>query len=170
MREMERERASSSWSFAELATSVGLSKGEAHNAVRRGIAAGIVLATAGKVTVVEKKLHTFLVHGLPTTYYAVRGPVAKGLPTAFSAPLFAGKTVAPTIPIVWKWETGGKVQGETLEPLYPTVPEAAAADGLLYELLVLVDGIRVGGFRERKIAETMLEKILLRVPDEKPKV
>lgn len=153
---------SSDWSFSELATSVGLSKGEAHNAVRRSLEAGIVTAAGGKVTVAEKKLHTFLVHGLPTAHYAVRGPVSKGTPTAFSAPLFAGKAVAPAIPMVWKWESGGKIQGETLEPLYWTVPEAAAADGLLYELLVLVDGIRVGGPRERKLAETMLEKILLR--------
>lgn len=156
-----------SWSFSELAISVGLSKGEAHNAVRRALQAGIVVATTGKVTVVERKLHNFLIHGLPTMYYAVRGPVSKGIPTAFSAPLFAGKAVAPVIPMVWKYEQGGKIQGETLEPLYPTVPQAAASDAMLYDLLVLVDGVRVGGFRERKIAEGLLDLMLL--PSDKDK-
>ena len=42
-------------------------------------------------------------------------------------------------------------------PLYPTVPEAALRDEKLYELLALVDALRVGRVREREIAITALK-------------
>jgi DNA-binding Lrp family transcriptional regulator len=151
------------WSFAELAGAVGLSKGEAHNSVKRALSAGLVQVSGGLVTVAPRRLHGFLVHGLATAYYPVRGPVAKGTPTGLSAQFLASKCQAPTIPLVWKWEEGGKVSGETLEPLYPTVPQAAAGDAQLYELLVLCDVLRVAGQREKKLAEGLLEKILLPV-------
>jgi hypothetical protein len=40
------------------------------------------------------------------------------------------------------------------------VPDAARSDPKLYELLALVDAIRVGRARERKLAESELEKRL----------
>ena len=43
-----------------------------------------------------------------------------------------------------------------LEPLYKTAPAAALRDPTLYELLALVDAIRDGRARERKIAEQEL--------------
>jgi hypothetical protein len=49
-----------------------------------------------------------------------------------------------------------KSGGIALEPLYKTVPEASLRDPSLYELLALVDAIRDGRARERKIAEKEL--------------
>ena len=54
----------------------------------------------------------------------------------------------------------GSVRGIAFEPLYPTVPAAAKRDPQLYELLALVDAIRDGRARERKIAEKELVKRL----------
>ena len=45
-------------------------------------------------------------------------------------------------------------------PLYKLAPGAAREDQKLYELLVLVDAIRGGRARERKLATRELEKRL----------
>jgi hypothetical protein len=56
------------------------------------------------------------------------------------------------LPPVWPWREGG-TRGIALEPLYRTAPAAALRDPILYGLLALVDVIRDGRARGRKIAE-----------------
>jgi hypothetical protein len=54
---------------------------------------------------------------------------------------------------VWP-DADGDVRGVTLDPLHKTVPKAARKDPvLLHELLALVDALRDGRARERRIAE-----------------
>jgi hypothetical protein len=50
------------------------------------------------------------------------------------------------------------VRGEAFYPLYPSVPDAAARNPALYELLVLFDAIRGGSPRERALALPMLSE------------
>jgi len=59
------------------------------------------------------------------------------------------------LPPVWPWRDGD-TRGIALQPLYKTAPVAALQDPFLYELLALVDAIRDGRARERKIAEKEL--------------
>ena len=47
-------------------------------------------------------------------------------------------------------------RGVTVEPLYKTAPAAALRDPFLYELLALIDALREGRARERKLAEKEL--------------
>jgi hypothetical protein len=51
--------------------------------------------------------------------------------------------------------------GLTISPLYPTVPAAARHDPMLYELLALVDALRVGRAREQTLAREMLARRLM---------
>jgi hypothetical protein len=60
---------------------------------------------------------------------------------------------------VWPFEEG-KQRGATLTPLYKTAPMAALRDENFYELLVLADALRDGRVRERKIAESELQRRL----------
>ena len=53
-----------------------------------------------------------------------------------------------------------KVRGIEIKPLYKTVPEAAKQDPQLYARLALVDALRDGRARERKLAEEELIKTL----------
>lgn len=63
------------------------------------------------------------------------------------------------------WPYGkGKVRGHSIVPLYLSVPEAALKDVKLYELLALVDALRVGRAREREIA---IKELKLRLDLEK---
>ena len=57
---------------------------------------------------------------------------------------------------VWP-DKDGTVRGETLYPLYPSVPQAALRNPALYELLALFDAIRAGSAREHALAVRCLD-------------
>ena len=85
---------------------------------------------------------------------------ARGLPTSYAAEPLKRLIAAGDEPIpVWP-HPEGKSRGIALAPLYKTVPIAAMRDPALYEKLALVDALRDGRTRERKLAEQELKKIL----------
>jgi hypothetical protein len=62
---------------------------------------------------------------------------------------------------VYVWAFGsGKVKGQEIKPLYRSVPEAVEKDPQLYEMLAIVDGLRVGKVREQELAAEELRKRL----------
>jgi hypothetical protein len=69
--------------------------------------------------------------------------------------------VDETIPYVWA-SAKGKIKGQSIIPLYKSVPEVVEneADSQLYELLCLVDSLRVGKIREQELAGMELNKRL----------
>lgn len=149
------------WSFSELGKMLGLSIGETHNAVKRALTSGLVIEQQGNIRVASRKLFDFLVHGVPAAFFPVRGAVTRGMPTSAFAPPLAERSLSEGgIPLVWP-HPEGKVRGESVAPLYPTVPMAASQDKNLYELLVLVDGLRLGRPKEKKISTELLEKKLI---------
>lgn len=52
----------------------------------------------------------------------------------------------------------GKIKGQAIAPLFKSVPVAAKADPKLYELLALVDAVRIGSLRKTQLAAQLLEK------------
>jgi hypothetical protein len=90
------------------------------------------------------------------SFPAEHGEVTRGLPTSFAAPPLKDEIASvDELPPVWPWREG-KTRGIALEPLYRSAPAAALRDPILFELLALVDAIRDGRARERKIAEKEL--------------
>jgi hypothetical protein len=81
------------------------------------------------------------------------------MPTGYAAdPLKAAiRSPASEPPSVWA-NKNGTVRGETLHPLYPTVPQAALNSKPLYELLVVFDAIRAGSAREWALAVKWLDE------------
>ena len=65
-------------------------------------------------------------------------------------------------PLVWP-HPEGEVRGESIEPLYPSAVDAARRDSRLYECLALVDALRIGRAREKKLAIDQLT-VRLRAP------
>lgn len=102
----------------------------------------------------------FLVHGVKYAFPPKRGALTRGMPTGYAAPplnkVIVGSSEPPP---VWPFAEG-TVRGEEFEPLYPSVPRAAARDSRLYELLALVDAVRDGRARERNLAAKELESRL----------
>ena len=99
-------------------------------------------------------------HGLKYVFPARLGGPSRGVPTAWAAPILADRIVSSeTDRPVWP-HGDGKARGPSVTPLYESAPDAAMRDPKLYELLALVDAIRLGGARDRKVATAVLEKRL----------
>jgi hypothetical protein len=137
--------------YADLGQSLGMSASEVHAAVRRLAEARLI--DSGTKEVRREALRNFLVHGVPFAFPAHPKEVTRGMPTAWAAPVMAERLqVSEQIPPVWP-DPNGKVQGASVRPLYSSVPGAARRDPALYDLLALVDALRIGRARERNIAE-----------------
>lgn len=86
---------------------------------------------------------------------------ARGMPISYSSPFLYEKILSgKKLPMVWQ-HVNGTIVGEAIEPLYKTVPYAASKDPLLYELLVLVDSVRLNAPREKQVALDQLRKIFM---------
>lgn len=114
-----------------------------------------------KKQVLRQPLLEFITHGLKYVFPAQPGPICRGIPTSHSAPPLSKRIVSkPHDQYVWP-HGDGKVRGQAITPIYPTAPDAALKDPQLHELLALVDALRVGRARERKIGREELEKRIL---------
>lgn len=142
------------WMQKPMANALGMSQSEVSESVARSKYAGL-LDPKGK-TVMKMALLEFLQYGLCYVFPQKPGPVVRGIPTSHSAaPL--NKDIQSTEEYVWPYGKG-TVRGHSIIPLYPTVPEAALKDPQLYELLALVDALRVGRAREKELAIIELQK------------
>lgn len=144
-------------SYAALAVRLCLSASEAHAAVKRGVLAGLVADVRSRRPLAGP-LKEFLVHGMRYAFPPVLGGSTRGVPTSYAAPSMReafGHVDGP--PPVWPHAGADAVRGLSFEPLYRRAPEAALADPRLHELLALVDALRGGRARERKLAEELLD-------------
>jgi hypothetical protein len=143
-----------------VAADLHMSPSEVHAAIKRLQQARLLHGPEIEDRPNFSALEEFLLHGVKYAFPAEHGQVTRGVPTSFAAPPL-NKEIAPgdELPPVWPWREG-ETRGIALEPLYKTAPVAALRDPVLYELLALVDAIRDGRARERKVAEGHLIKRL----------
>lgn len=111
------------------------------------------------VRVHAQALAEFALHGAKYAFPGVRLPLAVGVPTSHSAPVFAGVFAPGSTDFVWP-HPNGSLRGIGLEPLHPAVPFAATQDRGLYDLLALFDALRVGKARERNMAMERLQALI----------
>lgn len=142
--------------YRELAGAVGISHGEAHNAVRRLQAARLL--RAGSRTVKAEALLEFLLGGVTYVFAATPGAEVRGIPTAHAAPPLAVDLLGADA-YVWP-SAEGRVRGAALEPLYAGAVQTEMHNPPLYELLALVDALRAGRARERQRAREHLRQRL----------
>ena len=143
-------------SFSKLALELCLSTSEVHGAYKRAEMAGLMNTANGTPTTNGQALREFLVHGVKYAFPAVTGAPTRGMLTGLAAsPLKSQFPSAHLSPHVWP-DAHGNDQGTSLLPLYPAIPQAARHDAELYEILALVDMLRIGSAREREMAEVEL--------------
>jgi len=100
-------------------------------------------------------------HGLAVVFPTRLGEPTRGIPTAWASPMLAGNFQSSGLERpVWP-DPEGTVRGIAVVPLHPSVPKAAKADPHFYELLALLDAVRIGRARERNLANELLRKELL---------
>ena len=147
-------------SYSVMAAELFMSQSEVHSAVKRleqsSLIHGAEMNEMPNLTAVEE----FLIHGVKYSFPAERGSLTRGVPTSYAAEPLCQLIQAGAEPVpVWA-DPAGQTRGIEIMPLYKTVPEAARKDPKLYERLALVDAIRDGRARERKLAEQELIKSL----------
>ena len=153
-----------SWRYSDIAQSLNMSQSEVFDSLERSRIAGLV--NAEKRNIFRSAFFEFLIYGLKYVFPAEPGPLCRGIPTSHSAPPLASQIIASDNDN-YVWPTSdGTTRGQSIRPLYPTVPLAAKKDPELYELLALVDALRVGRTRERKLAREQLEQRIKGKADE----
>lgn len=142
--------------FKSISESAAISTGECHNAVRRLRLAQLIHPDERRTS--TDALHELIVHGVPFAFPPILGPSVLGVPTAHTSPAFRGIVESDEM-VVWP-HADGTVRGESLVPLYPAAPILPALNPPLYELLAIVDALRVGSTRLRKVAAALLAERL----------
>ena len=131
-----------------------LAVSDAHASVGRCVSCRLM--TRADRRPVARSLIEFLQHGVGYVFARKGGGIGRGMPTAHAAPPLRDLIAdLGDLPPIWP-HPEGKVRGETIEPLYPGAVVAALKDQALYECLALVDALRIGKARERKLAADLL--------------
>lgn len=147
-----------------LEASLGISKSEVNASINRSISSGLAFKDheSGRPKPNRRNLYNFIVHGLKFVFPAKPGAISRGIPTAFSAPMLKHLLVSAGEYIyVWPY-AHGKDMGQSVEPLFKSVPGAVQDQDGLYEYLALVDALRLGRPREAGLAAKRLEERLLK--------
>lgn len=148
------------WSQRQLADAICISLAETNAGLKRLVDAGLLRKTEqSQFLPIIAAAEEFLINGLKYLIPGKLGEYTRGIPTAVGASIFQGKIALGDDPIpVWP-DARSKQRGVALNPIYPTVPEALrkVPDQAFYELLVLIDSIRIGRPRERNMAVQLLK-------------
>jgi len=106
--------------------------------------------------VVKDSAIELLVHGIKYMFPVKIKSEGRGVGTAHSSPKLKDLFVTD-INYVWSYFKG-KQRGLNIPPFHESCVEAALKDDYLYFLLSLIDMIRVGKARDRKLGTEMLTK------------
>jgi len=141
----------------QLSSSLAISISEISESLNRSQLANLI--DYNKKSVYKQNLFEFLEHGVRYVFPQVPGSMVRGIPTAHSHP-FMKKHFDSDIEYVW-YDVSGETIGLQIEPLYSKQVNAVKESSLFYEMLALVDTIRVGRVREVELALKQLKNILL---------
>ncbi|MDP3139583.1 MAG: hypothetical protein Q8N17_25030 [Burkholderiaceae bacterium] len=143
-----------------LAEELGMAVSVVHGSIKRAEQARLLSRSGGSVRAIRSAVREFLIHGAKYAFPAFLGPTVRGTPTAVGAPaLRAFFDQSKVLPPVWP-DADGVAWGSAVVPLHSSVPRAANRDKELYDLLALLDAIRLGAARERELAAAAIHEKL----------
>lgn len=147
------------WSYRSLAERLRVP----HPVVQRALArAGDADLYSGERREVHiPHLQEFAIHALRFVVPTRLGALVPGVPAAWAAEPMVGaiRISGDEQPPVWPYARG-KVRGQAVEPLHPAAPEAVEDWPDLGEILALLDSLRAGDPRIRRVAADLLERTL----------
>jgi hypothetical protein len=134
-----------------------------HPVVQRALerAKGADLYSVDRREVHPPHFEEFALHALRFVAPARLGALTPGVPAAWAAEPMAGaiRSSGDEPPPVWPCARG-RVRGQAIEPLHSAAPEAVENWPELGEVLALLDSLRAGDARVRKVAGDLLSKML----------
>ena len=142
------------WFGKDLAISLNISPSEVSESLNRSAFAGLL--SSDKKKLMKQSLLEFLEHGFKYIFPQLPGPIVRGMPTAHSAPPL-NRLIQSQELFVWP-DALSEYRGQAIEPLHPGVVKAAKADEEFYELISLIDSLRIGRAREQSLAIEELKK------------
>jgi hypothetical protein len=147
-----------SWQNKELSEELFISASEVSESLKRSGFARLI-DMEKKKKVFRQSLMEFLQHGIRFVFPVEPGTIVNGMPTAHSHP-FMRTHFSSESDYVWP-DPRGYDRGLSIEPLYKNQVKAAELDTSLYQMLALVDVIRVGRVRETIVAVDKLKTMIL---------
>lgn len=142
--------------IVDLAYQLKISQSEVSEALYRCRIARLLSPEGYKVY--RNGLLEFIIYGLKYVFPAHPGEFTRGIPTAHTAPPLSKKIVSDEA-FVWP-SPEGTTRGQAIEPLYGSVPTIVSQAPALYEMLALIDALRVGRAREQALA---VQELTLRI-------
>lgn len=143
----------------DVADQIGISAGEVSKGAHRLQAARILVSRADQWHAEQGALLEWLSYGVRYAYPVDAGGFGRGMPTAWNCPLVVSDLLPPSPPLVWSVPRG-EMDGISIEPIHPAVPQAARLDDRLYQVMALVDAVRLGKPRELGIARNLLASLI----------
>jgi hypothetical protein len=139
-----------------LAQALYMSQSEISSSISRSSYAGLLINKGKEVH--RKPFFEFIKYGLAVVFPQHPGAIVRGTVTAHSAPPLDIEIVSEEN-YVWPYSKGMS-RGQSITPLYPTVPKSVITDTYLHELLALMDAVRVGRAREKNRALELLKQLI----------
>lgn len=144
--------------LVQLGAELAVAPSQVHASLRRLELAGLLKPDARETN--PRALGEFVLFGVRYAFPAVRGALAVGVPTAYSAQPLASEIDAVDV-LVWPAPAATHlVRGFAVSPLYRQAPALATSSPATYRLLTLVDAMRLGEARVRNAARAHLEQAL----------
>lgn len=137
---------------------MGVVPSQVHASLTRLSVAGLLRPNVRAANL--RALVEFIAHGVRYAFPAMKGPLAVGVPTAYSAAPLSAEVDAIDV-VVWPAPMHpAAVQGFSVAPLYPAAPTLLERHPPTYQLLAITDALRLGDPRTRVIARERLEQSL----------
>lgn len=126
--------------------------------VKRLRYAGLIADGPNRVNI--KALGDFIQYGVPYAFADKPMEMTLGIPTSWGCPaLKSNFNFSENTPDVWA-HPKGVVRGYRVEPLHKKFPEASLGNENIYNYCGLIDAIRLGRSREKKMAIDLVKEIL----------
>ncbi len=149
---------SDSGTLASIAEELAVVPSQVHAGLRRLALAGLLKPESRATN--PRAFGEFVLFGVRYAFPAIRGPLAFGVPTAYSAQPLAA-LIDPTDVLVWAAPSAPQaVQGFSVRPLFERAPRLVESSPATYRVLTLIDALRIGDPRARNVARSELEAAL----------
>jgi len=147
------------WSYRSLAERLRVPHPVVQRALER--AKGVDLYSADRREVHRPHFEEFALHALRFVAPVRLGGLTPGVPAAWAADPMANaiRSSGDEPPPVWPYAQG-RVRGQAIEPLHSAAPEAVEDWPRLGEMLAVLDSLRAGDLRVRKVAQGLLSEML----------